>query len=232
VAFNTHRGPTADRATRRNLARAIDVPRLVRQTLGRIAIPAHGLIPPGLLGHDMSAPARLEPVPPAASETMAAGLELTAAVHPAFLGTYAGFLRELTGAFAACGVRVRPVTTTMAEFVGELDRGRVDLAIGRWYADYPDPDTFANTLHSQQGFMGRVCSLPDTDRLIARARTEATAAIRHALYLQLEDIVAEEAMLLPLFHEQAYRLARPDVEGLSVSLGFPVVAFEDLRLRS
>ena len=71
VAFNTHRGPMADRATRRSLARAIDVPRLVRQTLGRIAIPAHGLIPPGLLGHDSAAPPRLEPVAPAASETMA-----------------------------------------------------------------------------------------------------------------------------------------------------------------
>jgi ABC-type transport system substrate-binding protein len=232
VAFNTRRGPMAERAMRRALVRAIDVPRLVRQTLGRVAIPAHGLIPPGLLRRDAVSSTRLDSVGPAAFETMAAGLELTAAVHPAFLSTYAPFTKELFTAFASLGITVRPVTSSMVEFVDALNRGDVDLGIGRWYADYPDPDTFAYTLHSEQGFLGRVCSSPATDRLMARARTETTAAVRHGLYLQFEDVVADEALLLPLFHEQAYRLARPDVEGLSVSLGFPVVPFEELRVRT
>jgi ABC-type oligopeptide transport system substrate-binding subunit len=232
VAFNTTRGPMADRATRRGLARAVDVPRLVRQTLGRLAIPAHSLIPPGLLGHDPAGTSRLEPVAPAASETMATSLELTAAVHPSFLGTYAAFAKELLNAIAASGVRVRPVTTTMAEFQAEVDRGQVDLVIGRWYADYPDPDSFAHMLHSQRGYLGRVCSSRETDRLTSLARTEPTPAVRHALYLQIEDLVAHDAMLLPLFHEQAYRIARPELEGLSMSLGWPVVAFEDLRIRA
>ena len=178
------------------------------------------------------AASRLDPVAHAASETVAASLELTAAVHPAFLGTYAEFARELSNAFAACGVRVRPVGTTMAEFLAEVNRGQVDLVVGRWYADYPDPDTFAHMLHSQQGFLGRVCSSRETDRLTSLARTEPTPAVRHALYLQFEGIVANEAMVLPLFHEQAYRIARPELEGMSVSLGFPVVAFEDLRIRA
>jgi hypothetical protein len=38
-------------------------------------------------------------------------------------------------------------------------------------------------------------------------------------------------MILPLFHEQAYRIARPEVEGLSLGLGFPTVAMEELRVR-
>jgi ABC-type oligopeptide transport system substrate-binding subunit len=232
VAFNTRRGPMAERAMRRGLVRAIDVPRLVRQTLGRVAIPAHGLIPPGLLRRDASSSPRLDAGGPAAFETMAAGLELTAAVHPAFLSTYASFTKELLTVFGSLGITVRPVTATMVEFVDALNRGDVDLGIGRWYADYPDPDTFAYTLHSEQGFLGRVCSSPATDRLISRARTETAAAVRHGLYLQFEDVVADEALLLPLFHEQAYRLARPDVEGLAVSLGFPVVAFEELRVRA
>ena len=36
---------------------------------------------------------------------------------------------------------------------------------------------------------------------------------------------------MPLFHEQTYRFARPEVEGLSVSYWFPIVAYEELRLR-
>jgi len=49
--------------------------------------------------------------------------------------------------------------------------------------------------------------------------------------LPLPEIVAREALLLPLFHEQAYRFARPAVEGLTVSFASPTVAYENLRIR-
>ena len=97
VAFNTTRArwPTG----RCGCAwRAVDVPQLVRQTLGR-AIPALGLIPPGLLGHG---PGGLAPEPASgAARHHGGGLELTAAVHPVFIGPYAAFARELSSVFAA-----------------------------------------------------------------------------------------------------------------------------------
>jgi hypothetical protein len=37
-------------------------------------------------------------------------------------------------------------------------------------------------------------------------------------------------MVLPLFHEQAYRFARPELQGLTVSFGIPTVAYDALRL--
>jgi hypothetical protein len=48
----------------------------------------------------------------------------------------------------------------------------------------------------------------------------------------LEDTLAANAVLLPLFHEQACRIARPEVEGLSVGFGFPTIVLEDLSIRS
>src|SRR4030095_5566799 len=51
IAFNRHRGPLQDAGLRRSIAQAIDVDRVVRRTLGRLFLPAHGLIPPGLLGY-------------------------------------------------------------------------------------------------------------------------------------------------------------------------------------
>ena len=46
----------ADPAQRRRVAAAVDAALLVKQTLGRRAIPAHGLIPPGLLGYESTPP--------------------------------------------------------------------------------------------------------------------------------------------------------------------------------
>ena len=52
--------------------------------------------------------------------------------------------------------------------------------------------------------------------------------MRHSIYRQVEEIIAREALLLPLFHDQVYCFARPEVEGLgSVSQGNPIVALRE-----
>ena len=84
---------------------------------------------------------------------------------------------------------------------------------------------------SAGGFLGRRCGSPEIDRLAERGRAETTPVQRHALYRQVEETMAREALLLPLFHEQAYRFAQPDVGGLNVSFGIPLVAYEELHLR-
>jgi ABC-type transport system substrate-binding protein len=228
AAFNSRRGPLADRGLRQRLAGAVDVPRAVRQHLGRLAIPAVGLIPPGLLGYE-SGPARASA--PAGGGERSASVELTAVVHPVFMGNYAELARDLAGAFAEKGVRLRVVNKTMAEYEEAITHGTVDVAVGRWGADYPDADTFVYTLHSTGGFLGRLCGSPEVDRLAERGRAETAPVQRHAIYRQVEETIAREALLLPLFHEQAYRFAQPDVGGLTVSFGIPLVAYEELHLR-
>jgi ABC-type oligopeptide transport system substrate-binding subunit len=229
VVFNTHRGPLADRDLRQRLARAVDVPRMVRRTLGRLAIPAHGLLPPGLLGYDPAA-ARIDSGggPP---ERSSASIELSAVMNPVFFGRYAAVARELEAAVAEMGVRIRVVNKTIEEFLEGMKAATTDVAVGRWGADYPDSDTFVHILHSQEGILGRLCSVPEIDRLVERGRAETSPSVRHSLYRQIEETIAREVLLVPLFHEQAYRFARPEVEGLTVSFGSPTVAYEDLRVR-
>ena len=228
VAFNAHRGPFADRALRQRLVRAVDVPKLVRQTLGRLALPTSSLIPPGLLGHEPLP--RTDSGPAAAPERLPAPIELTAVVHPVFFGGYSALARELQSALGEIGVKTRVLNQTIDEYLELMTAGGSDLVVGRWNADYPDADTFVNILHSR-GFVGQYSGSAEVDRLVERGRTETSPAVRHSLYRQVEEIVAREALLLPLFHEQAYRFARPAVEGLTVSFASPTVAYENLRIR-
>jgi ABC-type transport system substrate-binding protein/serine/threonine protein kinase len=238
VAFNIHRMPLQDLKVRRSLVAVVDVPGLVRRTLGRVAIPAAGLIPPGLLGHSAAGAA---PAPRAAGKSSAAGsgeytisretVELAAAVHPVFFGEYAAFYADLAASFREIGFQIRPMNTTMAEYLAFQD-GRADLMIGRWNADYPDADTFAyGVLRSREGIFGRMCGTPEVDRLSERGRAEIDTRARHSIYRQIEEYVAREALLLPLFHEQVYRFVRPEVEGLQLSLSWPTVAYEKLSVR-
>ena len=48
---------------------------------------------------------------------------------------------------------------------------------------------------------------------------------------QIKEIIARDRLLLPLFHEQTYRFAQPDVEGLSLSYGVIAVDYASLRIK-
>jgi len=225
IMFNRHRGPLTDPALRRRLVAAADAASLVRQTLGRRAIPAHGLIPPGLLGH--------EPTPPDAQAPILSGpddrspVEFTAAIHPTFSGEHAAFYGALEAAFRAAGITIRSATGPVSEYLESWAKGSTDMIIGRWLADYPDTDTFFQGLRYAWAHVGS----PDMETLINRGRTETDPAARHALYRELEAILRRDAVVMPLFHEQVYRFARPELEGMSVSFTYPTIAYETLHLK-
>jgi ABC-type transport system substrate-binding protein len=232
AAFNTHHGPLKDKLLRQKLAQSIDVENIVRQTLGRLAIPARGLIAPGLLGHDASYTSRNFVAPSTATKEGPEKIELTAVLNPVFFGEYSAFAREAANALRDCHVVIKTVNKTMDEWVNETTRGTVDFVLGRWGADFPDADSFANILDTKEGLLGRLCGSPEVDRLIARGRSETSPAARHSIYRQIEETIVRESLLVPLFHEQTYRFVRPEVEGLSLSYGSMAVNYAGLRVVS
>jgi ABC-type transport system substrate-binding protein len=241
VVFHKARGPLQDVELRRTLIRSIDVAGLVRRTLGRLAIPAHGLIPPGLLGYSAAGPSAAGrasgPTPTHDSSVEATvsreSVELSAAVHPIFFGEFAAFFRELGEAFREIGYRIRPMNKTMAEYLALSDAGGGDIDIGRWTADYPDTDTFLyGVLHSGAGAFRQYIGTPELDHLAEQGRIETDPRVRHSLYRQAEEIIAREALLLPLFHDQVYCFARPEIGGLTaIGQSNAVIPYEDLWIR-
>ena len=239
VAFNIHRPAFADREVRLSFRRAVDVAALVRRTLGRLAIPASGLIPPGLLGYAHAAERSTDSIPLRPAEQKSSDktisretLEVTALIHPSFEGEYVALFKELNEIFREMGFLIRPVNRTMAEYVEIRKNHDTDLVIGRWASDYPDADTFVyGVMQTEEGFMGRYCGLREIDQLAERGRAEMDPRIRHSIYRQVEEVIAREALLVTLFHEQVYRFVQPDVEGLSLGFSLPTVAYEKLSVR-
>jgi peptide/nickel transport system substrate-binding protein len=198
AAFNIQREPFNDKILRQSLTSSIEVASLVRRTLGRMALPAHGLIPPGLLGHNpkqtardrysTSAPVRVKPGSP---------IEIKTALNAVYLGEYSAVFNELTNAFAEHNLRVTAANRTMPEFAELRQQGSADLLLTRWIGDFPDTDNFVRLLHSQVGAIGRYCGTAEIDRLIERGVGETSPAVRHTIYREIEEIIAREALLLP-----------------------------------
>ena len=230
VMFNIHRGPFKDKRLRQRLVQAGDIASLVRDTLGQRALPAHGYIPPGLLGYETAQPAAASDeatAPTRASQE----IELSVAVHPVFTSEFADFYAKLESMFHDAGFALRNVTKNITEYVDSWMKGKADAIIGRWYADFPDTDGFVYFLSTQEGSAGVLLGSPELDKLIEQGRAELDPANRHAIYRQVENHIEREHLMLPLFHEQIYRFARPEVEGLTVSYEVPSVAYEALHVK-
>src|SRR5207344_95548 len=111
-------------------------------------------------------------------------VRLRASVHPILQAQYAALTQALLRLWSEIGVEVEIVTKTMPAYLGSWDESaEVDLLLGRWIADYDDPDNFTHNLfHSETGRMRAYYSSPETDRLLDEARAEPKPAAREALY--------------------------------------------------
>ncbi len=227
IVFNSRKGPLQEQRLRKILTQGVDVETLVRKALGGLGIPAGGIIPPGLLGHE---PGMKKP--PSTTKEHGDGLILRCNHHSLYGGPYSGLVRDLFESIRNLGFEVEIVDSRSEYYDKSKALENIDLNVTRWVADYADADTFIHgLLHSEKGHEGRFCSTPEIDQLIEKGRTETDPSMRHSIYRKVEELIQEHALLLPLFYEQAYRFTRPEVDGLELSFASPTVAYEKLSLR-
>ncbi|MCI0607137.1 ABC transporter substrate-binding protein [bacterium] len=224
-ALNIHKGPFQDEQMRRELFESLDVESLVRKTVGRLGILADSFIPPGLIGYEK----RLRRTPEA-SRQLVRETSVTCFLNSIYQGPYSGFADEFSKNMRERGFRMNLVDTKSEYHINQASTlAKADCNLTRWISDYPDADSFVFLLHTEKGFIGKLCGLPEIDQLIERGRTEFNTSIRHEIYQEIEEIVERKALLLPLFHEQSYCFAQPDVEDFEINLMYsPVVAYEKL----
>jgi peptide/nickel transport system substrate-binding protein/oligopeptide transport system substrate-binding protein len=102
-----------------------------------------------------------------------------------------------------------------------------------WYADVPDPDNFLGILFhstSRYNFMGyRNLSV---DKLLDEAKKESDFLKRIDLYRKAEEIIMDDAVIVPSINhifQQAYQLS---VKGIEVNaLGGPYIPMKKIWLK-
>ncbi|MCP4653816.1 MAG: protein kinase [bacterium] len=229
LILNAHHGHFADPVRRRAFARDLEISRSLYEAAGPLVIPAHGIIPPGLLGYEADKRAR-ERVPQI--DKTVCSVRLRALHHPVFAGQYALFWERLCEAAGEAGLEIESECGSPAEVLRLAREAKADLVAYRWVADYPDTDGFiGNLLHSGEGSLAGIASAPEIDRLIERGRSETDPALRHIIYREIEETLEREALLIPLFHEQIYRFCHPGVRGFRFGVSTPEVLYEELHVK-
>ena len=234
IGFNTDRAPFDDPLMRQAMARAIDMDTIVNVVLKNVLSSAHGIVPPGMAGYT--------PVTSKLTYDPAEARNLLAK------SKYANNMPQITLAISGQGATAGPVIEAVIEmwrqelklevnieqaetttFFENVKRGKYQMFVSGWIADYPDPADFLDLkFHSQRSVANNESRYnnPKVDALLDQARVEADPAKRSQLYQQAEAIILDDAPWIPLLHGKTMVVVAPYVHGyVPTSLGEPLYRF-------
>ncbi len=237
--LNTRVKPLDDRRVRQAIVYAIDREALNSEIfLGRHAL-ARGILPPGTQGFNPKL--RGYPYDPArARELLAeAGYPEGHGLPPIPIWSSVRFddiVREhdrMRRDLEAVGIRTEiQYLTDWPSFSRMMAERKFPVFLRAWYADVPDPENFLYKLfysQSPRNYMGY--ANPIVDGLLLQARVETDPTRRVELYRRAEEVILDDAPIIPVWHYTYERLFQPYVRSVEVSgLGDPYIPLRKIWL--
>jgi len=237
--INTRVKPLDDRRVRQALLYAINREAIIDEVfLGRFT-PAHGILPPGTLGFNP----RLRGYPYDAQRARALLAEAgfpngrgfpsitiwSSVKHEGVIREYEQIKRYLDAVGVSSEIRYM---TDWPSYSRALAEGRLPVFVYAWYADVPDPDNFLFKLfHSKSPRNFFHYSNPAVDELLVAARNAPDLQRRVELYQRAEQLVLDDAPVIPMMHHTYERLFQPYVRSVEVNgLGDPYVPLRKVWL--
>ncbi|HHW74921.1 MAG TPA: ABC transporter substrate-binding protein [Firmicutes bacterium] len=110
----------------------------------------------------------------------------------------------------------------MGAFNDAAESGEFHLSLSPWTGSEPD-DFFSEWIHSEGGFnssRGINFSNAQADELIRKAAGEMDLEKRRGLYADLQILVAENAPIVPLYHDVTVYATRKNVEDFTIDFEF------------
>lgn len=129
------------------------------------------------------------------------------------------------------GLEVEIEVMTFKERLQRTKNGTFDLILSGWGADYQDPMTFLDLFITNGGNNHGKYSNSEYDELIKFAQTTVDEKARIDALHKVEDIIAKELPILPLFQVRSLFIAKPRVEGIHLSSFGPEYILKDAKIK-
>lgn len=112
------------------------------------------------------------------------------------------------------GINVEINQITYAEVLKRHNTGEFDVIWGGWVSDYDDPYSYLELYKSDCVYNYSRYKNDEVDKLLNATQTETDAAKRMDMLHQVEQIVIDDAALLPQGERNVHYLVDEDVKGL------------------
>jgi ABC-type transport system substrate-binding protein len=237
--FNTRIKPLDDRRVRQALVAAINRKAIIEGIhLGKHTL-ARGIVPPGTLGFNPGLaapdydPERARALLAEAGYPGGRGLPMieiwSSVTNGAIQQEHEVIRREL----GAVGLKAQfKYQTDWPAFTAALTEGRLPVFLYAWFADVPDPDNFLTKLfHSRSPRNYSRYRNPVVDALLEGASTTQDPQRRVELFRRAEQLIIDDAVVLPIWHYNYERLFQPWVRSVEVNgLGDPYIPMRKVWL--
>ncbi|MFW6693079.1 ABC transporter substrate-binding protein [Streptomyces sp. MAR4 CNX-425] len=227
LVFNPGHDYADSLAVRQAVAQVVDRDALVRKVYGRTAEPLYSMIPRGITGHTTAFFDRYgEPDPDAAAASLrAAGITdpvpLTLWYTTDRYGSVtAREFEELERQLEDSGLFEITVKGRKWErFAAAYNKGEYAVFGRGWSPDFPDPDNYIAPFTGARNALGTPYENKEiTEELLPESRRKADRAGVNEPFARAQEILAEDARLLPLWQARQYIAAQDDIAGVEWSL--------------
>ncbi|WP_018549173.1 ABC transporter substrate-binding protein [Streptomyces sp. LaPpAH-108] len=227
LAFNTNATTVKDKAVRQAMAQVIDRGELVSKVYGTQAEPLYSLVPATLAGHSNSFFNKYgDPSVPKAKDLLVkAGITTPIKLTLHYTTDHYGSVTKQefqilqkqlndSGLFDV-SIQGHPWAT----FRPAEQKGAYDVYGMGWFPDFPDADNYVAPFLDKDNFLGSPYSNTTIQRtLIPQSRREADRLDAAKTLTTIQDTVAEDVPVLPLWQGKQYVAARDDITGVSYAL--------------
>ncbi|MEX1002581.1 MAG: ABC transporter substrate-binding protein [Crocinitomicaceae bacterium] len=121
------------------------------------------------------------------------------------------------------GITTKLETMPMSELYPKVEKGELDFWRFGWIADYPDPASFLHLFHGAEkkpnGEPANYFSYYNEkfDEVYEAALKEIDPEKRNKLYAKADQIIIDDAVIMPLMFSIGIRLINPDVEDFDIN---------------
>ncbi|QNE78314.1 peptide-binding protein [Streptomyces finlayi] len=235
LGFNTDAPSVKSKAVRQAMARVIDRGAIASKVYGTTAEPLYSLIPSTITGHTNSFFNKYgEPDTAKAAATLRAAridtpvkftLHYTTDHYGPATATEFEMLKQQLNDSQLFDVTVEG--TPWAEYRPAQKRGDYDVYGMGWFPDFPDPDNYTAPFLDKNDFLNSPYRSAVAEKtLIPQSRRETDRSAASKTFERLQDIVADDVPVLPVWQGKQYIASREGLTGVE----WAVNASADLHL--
>ncbi|MBT3151871.1 peptide-binding protein [Streptomyces sp. CHD11] len=227
LAFNTEAESVEDKAVRQAMAQVINRSELVGKVYGSQAQPLFSLVPAGVTGHSNAFFNKYgDPSVAKARELMEdAGISTPVRLtlhytHDHYGPATKGEFEQLSKQLNDSGLFETDIKNeTWDKYKKAAQDGKYDVYGMGWFPDYPDADAFTAPFLDKDNFLNSPYANNEIiKKLIPESRRQADRLSASDSLTEIQDIVALDVPVLPLWQGKQYVATRDDITGTAYAL--------------
>lgn len=212
--------PVRQRAFRRAINTGFDRERMILYLRNSLGIPAQsGFVPAGLPSFDSTVVKGYRYNPVAARNFLKEAGFTSGNALPAVklltIPVYADMADYIARQLEEIGIRMQVEVVQKSLLLELTSNSRTLFFRGSWIADYPDAENYLSVFYSKNPAPPNYTRYnnPAFDALFEQALAETNDSTRYMLYRMADQLVMQDAPVVPLWYDKVVRLVQPGVQG-------------------